>query len=87
MMHILNRSYVVCKHSQRRSKQRKMLRPFLIYKILIYLFQCFSSYGGYRLLGELVTLRKISILLNTEPSDVPKKYIELRKYYKKKINI
>lgn len=75
MMHILNRAYVVCKHSEVKSKSRKSLKAYLLYKILIrYLLQSGNCYGNERLKGAVSALFQVDKLMKSNKFDLPSVY-------------
>lgn len=78
MMHILNRAYAVCKHSPPDSLERRMLKKFLYYKLVRYLFQAYTHYGRMRFKGACMALSKISQLLCAPQQEAPQQYKKLR---------
>lgn len=80
MMHILNRAYVVCKHSESTSKSRKVLKVYLLYKIIRYLLQISNRYGIQRLNGAIRAYCQVERLMNSNKDELPTVYIEAKNY-------
>lgn len=78
MMHILNRAYVVCKHSKPGSRARRLLKRYLFYKLARYILQAQTNYGRQRVLGAWRAISQISYIINSPKDDLPKRYIEVR---------
>lgn len=74
MMHILNRAYVVCKHSTPSSKSRKTIKKYLLFKIFRYLLQATSRYGIQRLLGAINAFFYVDKLLQSTIDELPTVY-------------
>lgn len=53
---LLNRAYVVCKHSEPSSSARRALRRYGLYKALLYALQCHTRFGRARLAGAWAAL-------------------------------
>lgn len=71
MMHILNRTYVICKHSEMKSKSRKALKAYLIYKIFRYLLQATDSYGIQCLIGAMRAFFQVDKLMRSDKDKLP----------------
>jgi glycosyltransferase involved in cell wall biosynthesis len=78
IMAILNRTYIVCKHSTPDSAVRKELKRFLYWQVLRYSAQASTSYGRDRLYGAWHAFRNIGPLLRASNSELPAKYADLR---------
>lgn len=79
VMHILNRAYVVCKHSTPVSKSRKALKTYLLYKIFRYLLQTTNSYGFLRLYGSIKAYSQVNRLLKAIKEELPSAYLTAKK--------
>jgi len=75
---VLNRAYVVNKHSSPGSLSRRHLAAFSYYKLLRYAAQAATGYGRERLRGTLRGLRLMGRLLSAGSSDLPATYSQLR---------
>jgi glycosyltransferase involved in cell wall biosynthesis len=78
MMAILNRTYVVCKHSLPRSTARRKLKRYLYYKIARYLFQTYTHYGRKRFRGAFSALSDAQRLIDAPMAELSKRYIKAR---------
>lgn len=78
MMHILNRTYVVCKHSNFGSLARRRLRRYLYYKVGRYLLQGHNKYGRQRLIGAWRGLLFVPKLLDAPLEELSQRYKMLR---------
>jgi glycosyltransferase involved in cell wall biosynthesis len=78
MMAILNRAYVVCKHSPPGSVARRILRKYLRYKIVRYAAQSYSRYGRKRLKGALFGILRLGEILNAPVDQLANRYLHLR---------
>lgn len=74
MMSILNRTYVVCKHSVPGSAARRMLRRYLYYKIIRYFAQCYSRYGRRRVGGALYAMSHVNELIDAPIDQLRDRY-------------
>lgn len=83
MMAILNRTYVVCKHSPPGSRPRHLVRKYLRYKVARYLAQSYSQYGRMRLMGALRSLSRTDELLGTPIEQVSDSYVRIREALRK----
>ena len=77
-MHILNRAYVVCKHSPPGSTARHLLKKFSYYKLVRYLLQAQTRYGRQRVVGALRALSRVSELVDASPGELVACYKRLR---------
>ena len=78
VMHILNRVYVVCKHSSPGSLARRRLIGYSCYKMLRYLLQAQTPYGRQRVLGAWRAIRQIPKLLGASREELPGNYLKAR---------
>jgi glycosyltransferase involved in cell wall biosynthesis len=81
MMAILNRTYVVCKHSPPGSTARRKLKPYLYYQIFRYLLQAQNEYGRKRLAGAFYGLSNIQELLNAPKEELANRLSEIRHHF------
>jgi glycosyltransferase involved in cell wall biosynthesis len=79
MMAVLNRTYVVCKHSHPASTVRRMLRRYLYYKIFRYLAQAYSQYGRQRLKGALYGISRLNDLIDAPSDELRSRYLCIRR--------
>jgi GT2 family glycosyltransferase len=77
-MAMLNRAYVVCKHSAPRSVARRQLRRFLYYQLCRYLPQVQSAYGRARFGAALGAFSDALRLLTVSREDLERRYTEAR---------
>jgi len=77
-MQILNRAYVICKHSRPGSSARKRLLGYSCYKLVRYLAQAHTPYGRQRVMGAAKALRCLSQLFEAPPEKLPGLYALLR---------
>lgn len=78
MMAILNRAYVVCKHSLPRSTARRRLKKYLYYKLLRYLLQTYTTYGRQRFWGAFHALPEALRLVDAPIGELPDRYTQAR---------
>src|SRR5208282_97150 len=78
MMAILNRAYVVCKHSLPRSTARKRLKRYLYYKVVRYFFQTYTTYGRKRFWGAVYALPEALRLVDAPIGELSTRYIKAR---------
>jgi len=74
-MAILNRAYVICKHSSHDATARRLLRRYLRYKILRYLGQSYSAYGRERLRGAIDGMSRLNTILEAAPEKLTISYL------------
>jgi glycosyltransferase involved in cell wall biosynthesis len=77
VMHILNRAYIVCKHSAPGSKARAAVRRFSYYKALLYALGAATRAGRERLGGSLDAIRSLPRLEAAAPSELGETYTRL----------
>jgi glycosyltransferase involved in cell wall biosynthesis len=75
---ILNRAYVVCKHSLPRSRARRRLRAYSCYKLLRYALQGQTRYGRQRAAGAMRALGLLGRLIEAPPDSLSETYLRLR---------
>lgn len=78
VMHILNRTYVLCKHSPPGSDARRLHRRFTYYKLARYLAQPTGRYGRLRLAGAWRATLCAPQLLASSRDELPEQYVRLR---------
>lgn len=78
MMAVLNRTYVICKHSHPGSDVRQMLRRYLYYKLIRYVAQSYSQYGRLRLKGALYGMSCLNELIDSPLDQLRHRYRYLR---------
>jgi len=66
---VLNRSYVVAKHSDRTFFIKKSLKIFIYYKLFLYALSCHSHFGRERFRGALYGIGKLPYFLQTQQGD------------------
>lgn len=77
-MVMLNRAYVVCKHSAPGSVARKQLRRFLYYQLCRYLPYLQSAYGRARFGAAMGALADALRLMTVPREDLERRYTEAR---------
>ena len=75
---VLNRAFIVCKHSRLGSPARRNLLPYSTYQCLRYLAQANTSYGRQRLKGALRALRHVRPLLASPRESLVATYVGAR---------
>ena len=78
MLHVLNRSYVICKHFPKNSIMRKMLRRYLILKTIRFIFRAQTTSGRQRFIGAWNALMLAPEIINASMHNATTKYIELK---------
>jgi len=78
LMAILNRAYVVCKHTSGASPVRRTLKRYIGYKLVRYLLQCYSDYGRKRLTGAVYAATRVDELLSAPPDQLAARYMKIR---------
>ncbi len=78
VMQVLNRAYVICKHSAPASPARKRLLAYSWYKLARYVAQAQKGYGRQRVRGAAKALRLIPALISAPRSQLPTAYAALR---------
>lgn len=81
MMAILNRTYIVCKHSLPGSLARQHLMRYLYYKVFRFTLQAHSQYGRQRLRGASYGISNARQLLNASRQELAGRYLELRRNF------
>ena len=70
MMAILNRTYIVCKHSLPGSPARQHLMRYLYYKMFRFMLQAHSRYGRQRLRGAFYGISNARKLLDASTQEL-----------------
>jgi len=78
MMAILNRTYVVCKHSLPGSTARRRLKRYLYYKSARYLLQTYTDYGRKRFWGAIHALPAARSLIHAPIEELSNRYMKDR---------
>jgi hypothetical protein len=78
-IHILNRAYLVFKHSPPGSLARRRLLRFSCYKLARYLFRAHTDYERARVRGSWRALSLISQLGDSNPDDLSQRYLAVRR--------
>lgn len=76
--HLLNRAYVICKHSAKAHPARKQLVPFSYYKWALYASTPFKHYGRARLKGAWRALSWVKLLAESPRSAATDNYLQAR---------
>jgi GT2 family glycosyltransferase len=71
---ILNRAYVIAKHTSADSGVRRCLIVYLRYRIFLYLLSARGAFGRARLAGALAALRHVNELLSSTPEFLGETY-------------
>lgn len=77
MFAIVNRTYVVCKHSWPGAKVRKVLKRYLYYQVARYALQATSAYGRDRYRGAVYGLANTEKLFGGTPNDLVDRYLTI----------
>jgi len=78
VIQILNKAYVVCKHTEPKTRPRQLIKQYCWYKIVRYLMQAGSGYGQARLTGALMATRKLNPLIDASADELVKQYRDIR---------
>ncbi len=78
VIQVLNRAYVVCKHSPPGSAARRRLLAFSCYKLARYLAQAQTPYGRQRVKGVVKALLLIRECCAASPGKLQERYLDLR---------
>jgi glycosyltransferase involved in cell wall biosynthesis len=81
MMAILNRTYVVCKHSLPGSLVRQHLKRYLYYKLFRYFLQAHTRYGRQRLRGAFYGILNAHRILDAPRQELVSRYLGLRRKF------
>lgn len=73
---LLDKAYVVAKHTPIGSSGRACMRRFALYKVVGYLLSWHSSHGRSRFLGAKAALRELPSILRAQPDTVAAAYTE-----------
>jgi glycosyltransferase involved in cell wall biosynthesis len=79
MMAILNRTYIVCKHSLPGSLARQHLMRYLRYKMFRFMLQAHTRYGRQRLRGASYGILNARKLMDASRQELVGRYLELRR--------
>jgi glycosyltransferase involved in cell wall biosynthesis len=78
VINILNKAYIVCKHSVRGSLSRSRLKRHCYYKLFLYLMRATDRGGRERVIGAWRGLSCLPKLLNVSSAELPGLYVKLR---------
>jgi glycosyltransferase involved in cell wall biosynthesis len=78
VLNILNRAYIVCKHSPLRSLARRRLRRFSYYKIFRYLLQAENLYRRRVLKGGIKALSQLSRIMDAPQKELLNNYLRTK---------
>jgi len=78
VMAVLNRAYIVCKHSEPGAPARRALRRYLYYKLFRYMLQSPARYGRERLRGALQAMPRVRELLDAHAARLSSQYSRIR---------
>jgi glycosyltransferase involved in cell wall biosynthesis len=79
MMAILNRTYIVCKHSLPGSVVRGYLVRYLYYQMFRYTLQVHTQYGRDRLRGAYYALSNARQLIDAPVGELAPRYLQIRR--------
>jgi len=79
--HIINMSYLVCKHAPDKSAARNCLTRFAYYKLFFYLLQAQTAHGRNRVAGARAAIKHLPAFLRASKEDLPKIYISVKEKY------
>lgn len=78
MINMLNRAYVVCKHSVPGSEARRKLSGYCLFRFAVYLLRARSQEGRERIKGAWKAIGCIPRLLNAPQSELTNRFLMLR---------
>ncbi len=78
MMHVLNRTYIVCKHNPPQSVAREQLKGFINLNLFFSLLRLYSKYQRQKFYGSFYALRYVKRLLDAKPYEIQETYCTLR---------
>ncbi len=78
MINVLNRAYVVCKHSAPGSEARRKLSMYCLFRFAVYLLRARSQHGRQRIRGAWRAFGCIPRLLNAPKSQLAHQFVLLR---------
>ena len=78
LLQVLNRTYVICKHTSPGSEARKRLNAFLYYKLARYILQAQTAYGRERVKGVFRALPSATQLMKAPEQQLSDSYLALR---------
>lgn len=78
LINMLNRAYVVCKHSPPGSKAREKLWIYSLYRLAFYLLRARTELGRQRIRGAWKAISCIPALLSAPQADLANRFIEIR---------
>lgn len=78
IINMLNRAYVVCKHSAPGSEARRNLNKYCLFRFAVYLLRAQSQQGRERIKGAWKAITCIPRLLNAPHSDLAIRFLEIR---------
>lgn len=79
MRQVLNKAFIVCRHSPPGSDARRSLHPFARLKVAQYLMTVYSRHGREKVLGAWRAKGKIDLLDGCPPEKLLETYFEARK--------
>lgn len=78
ILHILNRAYVICRHTERNSPIRQHILPFSKLKLASYAMELRNNFGRERFKGALRAYRCLPTLLKAPREELTSTYLRLR---------
>lgn len=80
ILHILNRAYVICRHTDPHAPARQHLKSFSRSKLAFYAADLRSRFGRERFKGALRAYRCLPQLMRASPAELTATYLQLREY-------
>lgn len=77
-IHVLNRAYIISKHSPPGSLSRKAMKRYCIYKLARYIGQAYNKDGRMRVMGTWCGLRRLRELMRASREELPQVYDRAR---------
>lgn len=78
IINMLNRAYVVCKHSAPGSRARRKLNSYCLFRFAVYLLRVRSQQGRQRIKGAWRAISRIPRLLDSPQGDLTNQFLLLR---------
>ncbi len=78
MINMLNRAYVVCKHSAPGSEARRSLNRYCLFRFAVYLLRVRSQQGRQRVKGAWRAMACFPLLINAPHEELTSRFIQLR---------
>lgn len=81
LINILNRGYVLCKHTPPGSPARRILLRYSLFRFAVYLLRAGTPQGRRRIQGAWKGIRALPLLITTPPEQARETYLQIRGKY------